>query len=159
MRQTLQFLTNFLAFQGTTPFFPPSSLTQQPALFAQQQHLPLTDASADPNNQYGPPTPAVQFPPEPEVETETETEEETTDDAPTEDPVIAIANAGNNGQYYILTKDNTLQRVVYTTGQTEDDLLHDGFTAQLRYEPVEPIRDPVYAYDSQGQLIRIYNKK
>lgn len=116
-------------------------------------------APADPNNQYGPP-PSAQFPPEPELETETETTEETvTESTSTDDPVIAIANAGTNGQYYILSKDNTLQRVVFTTTQTDDDRLHDGFSAQLRYEPVEPIQDPVYAYDADGQLIRIYNKK
>lgn len=99
----------------------------------------------------------MQFPPE--LEIDTETEEATTEDPATEEPVIAIANAGTNGQYYILDKENTLQRVVYTTTQTEDDRRHDGFTAQLRYESVEPIRDPVYAYGAQGQLVRIYNKK
>lgn len=137
-------------------------MSQQQTLFARQQQLPLPEtaygAPADPNNQYGPP-PAPQFPPESEIDIETETEEAATEDTTTDDPVIAIANAGTNGQYYILGKDNTLQRVVYSTTQTEDDRVHDGFTAQLRYEPVEPIRDPVYAYDAQGQLVRIYNKK
>lgn len=71
--------------------------------------------------------------------------------------VIAVANA--SGQYYILGKDNTLQRVMYRTAQTEDDVNSDGFTAQLHYTPVEPIRDPVYGYDDQGHLVRIFNKK
>lgn len=140
----------------TSPIF-----SEQHALFAKQQQLPSPEISygvpADPNNQYGPP-PSVQFPPEPETETETP-EETVTESTTADDPVIAIANAGTNGQYYILSKDNTLQRVVFTTTQTDDDRLHDGFSAQLRYEPVEPIQDPVYAYDAQGQLIRIYNKK
>lgn len=143
--------------QQPTPFFPPSSLSQQQTLFAQQQQFPL----ADPNNQYGPPPTVVPLPPTTEIETETETEtdEATTEDTSSDGPVIAIANAGTNGQYYILGTDNTLQRVVYATAQTEDDRLHDGFTAQLRYEPVEPIRDPIYAYNSHGELERIYNKK
>lgn len=158
------FFQPFSAFVGATPFFSPapSPLSQQQTLFAQQQQLPSPGtaygAPADPNNQYGPP-PSAQFPPESEVDAETETEEAATEDTTTDDPVIAIANAGTNGQYYILGKDNTLQRVVYSTTQTEDDRTHDGFTAQLRYEPVEPIRDPVYAFDAQGQLVRIYNKK
>lgn len=141
-------------------------MSQQQTLFAQQQQpqqqppLPETayGTPAEPNNQYGPP-PSINGQPEPEVQTETETEEAVTEDTTTDEPVIAIANAGTNGQYYILGNDNTLQRVVYTTTQSDDDRLHDGFTAQLRYEPVEPIRDPVYAYDSQGQLVKIYNKK
>lgn len=76
----------------------------------------------------------------------------------TTDPtVIAVSNA--SGQYYILGKDNTLQRVVYEAIQTEDDAANNGFTAQLRYSPVEPIRDPVYGYDDEGHLVRIFNKK
>lgn len=80
------------------------------------------------------------------------------DDNDTTDPtVIAVANA--NGQYYILGKDNTLQRVVYRTEQSKDDSINNGFTARLRYSLVEPIRDPIYGYDDQGHLVRIYNKK
>lgn len=80
------------------------------------------------------------------------------DDNDTTDPtVIAVANA--NGQYYILGKDNTLQRVVYRTEQSKDDSINNGFTAHLRYTLVEPIRDPIYGYDDQGHLVRIYNKK
>lgn len=124
-------------------------MSREQTLVAQQQKLPYEPA--EPNNQYGPP-PSVQSPPDSEVEAETE-------EATTDDPVIAIANAGTNGQYYILGRDDTLQRVAYTTTQTENDRLNDGFTAQLRYEPVEPIRDPVYSYNAQGQLVRIYNKK
>lgn len=45
------------------------------------------------------------------------------------------------------------------TSQTEDDRRNNGFTAQLRYSPVEPIKDPVYGYNEQGQLVRIYKKK
>lgn len=72
------------------------------------------------------------------------------------DASIAVANSG---QYYVLTPDNTLQKVTFFTRQSEDDRRTNGFSAQLRYEPVEPIRDPIYAYNEQGQLVRVYNKK
>lgn len=117
---------------------------------------------------YGPP-PATQgsYPYQPSPPVHETVDEKTTespfqaDDAEPEDTtdptVIAVSNA--SGQYYILGKDNTLQRVVYEAIQTEDDAANNGFTAQLRYSPVEPIRDPVYGYDDQGQLVRIFNKK
>lgn len=70
-------------------------------------------------------------------------------------PVIAIANSFS-GQYYVLGQDNTLQRIMYATSQSDDDRRNMGFSAQLRYSQVEPIRGPVYAYNEQGQLVRIY---
>ncbi|XP_062554415.1 uncharacterized protein LOC134219636 [Armigeres subalbatus] len=69
--------------------------------------------------------------------------------------VVAIANS-LSGQYYVLGPDSNLQRVMYATSQSEDDRRNMGFTAQLRYSQVEPIRGPVYAYNEQGQLVRIY---
>lgn len=87
-----------------------------------------------------------------------ETDRENDNDDDNEGPNIAIANSVSNGQYYILGQDNTLQRVIYMTSQTEEDLRRNGFTAQLRYEPVQPIRDPIYAYDNQGHLVKVYNK-
>lgn len=124
--------------------------------FQQQQ---AADPSVyGPAAQSGYPYPAAPTTPAPVHETVEETEPESAQPEDDNDgPVIAVANA--NGQYYILGKDNTLQRVVYETTQTEDDILNNGFTAQLRYTPVEPIVDPVYGYDDQGHLIRIYNKK
>lgn len=71
------------------------------------------------------------------------------------DPSFAAASTG---QYYVLAPDNTLQRVTFYTRPSEDDR-GNGFTAQLRYEPVQPIRDPIYAFNEQGQLVRVYNKK
>lgn len=71
--------------------------------------------------------------------------------------VVAVSNAFS-GQYYILAPDNTLQRVIYSTMVTDEDRQVNGFSAQLKYSPVDPIRDPVYTYDEQGQLVRIYKK-
>ncbi|KAJ6637086.1 hypothetical protein Bhyg_09812 [Pseudolycoriella hygida] len=89
---------------------------------------------------------------------QSESDRETDNDEENEGPNVAIANSVSNGQYYILGEDNTLQRVIYMTSQTEEDLRRNGFTAQLRYEPVQPIRDPIYAYDNQGHLVKVYNK-
>lgn len=112
--------------------------------------------AAGPPSQQGypyPPSPAVhEF-----VDDGPTTELDEPEDDTTDPTVIAVSNA--SGQYYILGKDNTLQRVVYEATQTEDDIVNNGFTARLRYSPVEPIRDPVYGYDASGQLVRIYNKK
>ncbi|XP_023167457.1 uncharacterized protein LOC111597128 [Drosophila hydei] len=55
------------------------------------------------------------------------------------------------GRYYIVADDNKLQRVLYRTVQTAGDDL----TAQLRYSAVGKLQDPVYKYNSQGQLERV----
>lgn len=132
----------------------------------QQQYVPATvygppsnpSVSSYPNPQPLPNSPPPS-PPPPVHDTNDETPlADDDEEVDTTDPtVIAVANA--NGQYYILSKDNTLQRVVYRTEQTNDDTINNGFTAHLRYSLVEPIRDPIYGYDDQGHLIRIYNKK
>lgn len=129
---------------------------QQPQ---QQYGAPQPQKPQQPINHYGPPATPQQFNPAPEQPQQPEQNFDA--DSETEDvegPSVAVANSVNNGQYYILAEDNTLQRVVYMTSQTEDDRRNNGFTAQLQYAPVEPIRDPIYAYDAQGQLVRIYNK-
>ncbi|XP_031627546.1 uncharacterized protein LOC116343557 [Contarinia nasturtii] len=135
----------------------------------QQQRAPLvaqlskqilsTEYGAPPANSYPyPPSISAPSPPVHEVVDDTPLLIEDDEENDTTDPtVIAVANA--SGRYYILGKDNTLQRVVYKTTRTEDDNVHNGFTAHLEYSPVEPIRDPVYGYDEQGHLVRIYNKK
>lgn len=108
------------------------------------------------NTGYGPPSTqgSYPYPPSPPVH---ETDDEAEPDNITDPTVVAVSNA--SGQYYILGKDNTLQRVAYEAIQTEDDVTNNGFTAQLRYSPVDPIRDPVYGYDDEGHLVRIFNKK
>lgn len=156
----------------------------QPTFFASSKHLPQFQEIRQfrpiaapqqqqhvPANEYGPPsnpnvspypnpqstTPLPLPPPVHETIDETPLADDDEQDDSTDPTVIAVANA--NGQYYILSKDNTLQRVVYRTEQTKDDNINNGFTAHLRYSLVEPIRDPIYGYDSMGHLVRIYNKK
>ncbi|XP_058831501.1 uncharacterized protein LOC131690053 [Topomyia yanbarensis] len=92
---------------------------------------------------------------QPEPNDEDEEEDQSDPSQNDNRPVIAASNAFS-GQYYIVGQDNKLQRVIYSTSQTEDDRRQMGFTAQLRYSPVEPIQGPVYAYNEQGQLVRIY---
>lgn len=65
----------------------------------------------------------------------------------------------SKGQYYILTEGNNLQKVSFETKQSNKDIQDNTFTAELKYQPVEPIADPVYAYNKQGQLVRILRKK
>ena len=102
-------------------------------------------------------------------EDEEEVEEEESNEQDTEDTsVVALANANNQenilqsskngeaGQYYILLPDNTLQKVKYSTIQTEEDRQNNGFSAQLKYYPVEAIKDPVFGHDSQGKLTRLF---
>lgn len=75
-------------------------------------------------------------------------QDESEEDDDDQRPVVAIANAeahangnanllattrrGQFGQYYILLPDSSLQKVRYSTGQTEDDRTINGFSAQLK---------------------------
>uniref|UniRef100_A0A182NPR7 TPR_REGION domain-containing protein n=1 Tax=Anopheles dirus TaxID=7168 RepID=A0A182NPR7_9DIPT len=146
------------------PFFPVSGQLRalpavQGSIFQQQQQQqqvqPQTQPQAVPAETYGPPEQEEVQPEEP-VTTEQPHEvaqEESEDDYEHDAgrPVVAVANAFS-GQYYILSPDNTLQRVVYSTMITDEDRQANGFSAQLKYSPVDPIRGPVYTYDEQGQL-------
>lgn len=135
---------------------------QQRQLFSRQEVAPAAGEPAQkygPPQQYGPPPPNQQAPePEPQEPEREDEETEEVEDVELDQPSIAVSNAAS-GQYYILASDNTLQKVVFMTSQTEDDRRNNGFSAQLRYSPVAPIRDPIYAYNQQGQLVKLYNKK
>ncbi|CAO1435443.1 unnamed protein product [Diamesa tonsa] len=101
-----------------------------------------------------------------EIEEETN-EEDSNEQGMDDNSVIALANANNQrnilqsskngetGQYYILLPDNSLQKVKYSTVQTKEDRQNNGFSAQLKYYPVEAIKDPVFGHDSQGKLTRL----
>lgn len=153
-------------FQQQQSFVPTTQTQQQSFAPQQPQQLPRNQYGP-PLTQYGPPQPPQQYPStenstpnaDEDIDSEPVADDNNDNDDDNEGPAISVSNAGANGQYYILTPDNTLQKVIYMTSQTEDDVLTNGFTAQLRYEPVEPIRDPVYGYDAEGHLVKIYNKK
>uniref|UniRef100_A0A182FT99 TPR_REGION domain-containing protein n=2 Tax=Anopheles albimanus TaxID=7167 RepID=A0A182FT99_ANOAL len=167
--------------QAPRPFFPISgqlrALPGVPSPFFQQQVAALPQIPQQQQQQpqqvpaetYGPPEQEEE---QPQQQPEQEETPGTTvqpldndDDAAAEDEyeddagrtVVAISN-GFSGQYYILSPDNTLQRVVYSATQTDEDRLVNGFSAQLKYAPVEPIRGPVYTYNEQGQLCACLTK-
>ncbi|XP_054739836.1 uncharacterized protein LOC129245596 [Anastrepha obliqua] len=69
------------------------------------------------------------------------------------------ASRATRGQYYVLGPDNRLQLVRFTTTQSEAEARgNGGFTAQLRYTPVGEINDPVFKYNSRGQVVRVFKK-
>ncbi|XP_058067381.1 uncharacterized protein LOC131216818 [Anopheles bellator] len=159
--------TGVFPISGQLRALPAASSTFSRQQVAQPQTLgPQQSRQPVPAETYGPPEQEEQVPEEPTVTTQaTDAAQDNGDGSVNEDEyeddagrtVVAIAN-GVSGQYYILSPDNTLQRVMYTAAQTDDDRLVNGFSAQLKYSPVEPISDPIYAYDEQGQLVRIYKK-
>lgn len=136
---------------------PEEEQTEQPKVGKLRQlPLPLARVQEQPHEIYGAPPAPVETTIEPESEPVTEenlveTEAEEVEDGNVDLPSIAIANSG---QYYVLGQDNTLQKVTFNT---QRDSQTNGFSAQLRYAPVEPIRDPIYAYNAQGQLVKVYN--
>lgn len=115
---------------------------------------------------YGPP-PAPSYGPPPASSTETTfttTEESTTLNPEAEQVPSRILNKSNRnnkqqkdnaiveqGTYYLYHPDGRLQRVVYTTKADVQDM---GFSAQLKYQNVDPIKDPIYTYDPQTLLLR-----
>ncbi|KAJ8931450.1 hypothetical protein NQ314_015636 [Rhamnusium bicolor] len=115
---------------------------------------------------YGPPKPVYGPPPE---STTTEWDISTTTEYPTTTEII-----GNNtnitktkfakltqddlterGEYYIYHPNGALQRVVYST---KDDVKNMAYSAQLRYQTVEPINGPIYTYDPETYIFRRVNK-
>lgn len=55
------------------------------------------------------------------------------------------------GTYYVYHPTGLLQRIVYGI---ETDVKNMGFTAQLRYQNVEPINDPIYTYDPNTYVLQ-----
>lgn len=55
------------------------------------------------------------------------------------------------GTYYIYHPSGLLQRIAYAT---KNDNANMGFTAQLRYQDVEPITDPIYTYDPNTFILQ-----
>lgn len=52
----------------------------------------------------------------------------------------------DQGVYYVYHPSGLLQRISY---QTENDLRNMAYMAQLRYQNVDPIKDPIYYYNPQ----------
>lgn len=77
-----------------------------------------------------------------------------------EEPVTAKNIVDNQqpkireGRYFVISQDNKLQRVSFSSQQNADADADD-FTAQLTYSTVGQLKDPVYRYNRQGQLERV----
>lgn len=141
-----------------------------------QQRNPKNDVQQLPPQEYGPPKAAqpetTEFPQRNEPEqpqsipnnNNNDYDESSEESDENDEPSIVVSNAESHakiqqsqyGQYYILLPDNSLQKVRYATGQSDEDRQINGYSAQLRYSPVEPIKDPVYGYDEQGKLVRLF---
>lgn len=73
----------------------------------------------------------------------------------------------DSGTYYILLPDGRLQKISYITMPLEERLGKleaeagfkeqslNAYLANLKYQDVEPIRGPIYAYNS-APLIRVF---
>lgn len=126
--QRVQQQPQFGNFRQVHPLFP------QPQQFGNLAQQPT------PKDAYGPPPqeeiPQTTAQPEPEEEETPSTDaapESDYEDAEDDEPNVAISTAiASNGQYYVLGPNNVLQRVVYMTSQTEDDIRNMGYSAQLR---------------------------
>ncbi|CAH0553885.1 unnamed protein product [Brassicogethes aeneus] len=97
------------------------------------------DSYGPPSQEYGPPN-----------STDSESEAVTTE-IPTTMPPNAKLQSKNEkfverGVYYIYHPNGQLQKVVYAT---KDDMEKMEYSAKLRYQNVEPIRDPIYTYNSE----------
>ncbi|KAJ8922028.1 hypothetical protein NQ315_008668 [Exocentrus adspersus] len=130
----------------------------------QQEYGPPKQEYEPPKQEYGPPKP-VYGPPKPVYgpppETTTTEAASTTTEYPT--TTVVSSNSTTNstrnnstrarlendpsaekGVYYIYHPNGVLQRVLYAA---KDDVRNMEYSAQLKYQDVEPIRGPIYSYD------------
>lgn len=132
----------------------------------QRQQAPPPPAPAPsygpPAPSYGPPPASSYGPPPASSTTETTftttTEESTTLNPESEQVPSRILKSNRKGKeiveqgaYYLYHPDGLLQRIVYTT---KADVQNMGFSAQLKYQDVQPIKDPIYTYDPETLLLR-----
>uniref|UniRef100_T1PIQ0 Cuticle protein n=1 Tax=Musca domestica TaxID=7370 RepID=T1PIQ0_MUSDO len=64
----------------------------------------------------------------------------------------------SQGQYFVVNPDHSIQKVQFTTKQSEAEAKDNDFTAELKYTKVGEIKDPLYKYNAEGQLVRIVKK-
>lgn len=113
-----------------------------------------------PHEIYGPPPQEYEPPPPSEATFTTTTEEIPTTTTEPESETInpgpttgRLTKGKDRGLYYIYHPDGQLQRVVYSAKQNPRTKT---YTTQLKYEDVQPIREPIFTYDPQtGALTRL----
>ncbi|KAF2884469.1 hypothetical protein ILUMI_21707 [Ignelater luminosus] len=64
---------------------------------------------------------------------------------------IAQGEPVDQGVYYLYHPSGVLQRVAYATS---NDVKNMAYVAQLKYQDVEPIREPIYTYDPETFLLQ-----
>ena len=101
-------------------------------------------------------------PPPPPTTTTTEAAETTTTELPTTTETSTEEGEGSadaeTGVYYVLLPDGRLQKVSYSNARAAALKAAAPASAVITYQDVEPIRAPVYQYNTQP-LIRIFKKK
>ncbi|XP_017072579.1 uncharacterized protein LOC108108872 [Drosophila eugracilis] len=113
-------------------------LSPQQLDIPEEQILP----NSRPANQYGPPDPQFKI-----IYPDDEEPVIQKDSVDSQQPKI------REGRYFVISQDNKLQRVTFSSQQNGDN--NDDFTAQLTYSTVGQLKDPVYRYNNQGHLERI----
>ncbi|XP_034109006.1 uncharacterized protein LOC117571119 [Drosophila albomicans] len=137
-KQRVEHAGTFNAPQFNSQYLPPQFDVPQQQQQEEQQSSINKDQQS-PADQYGPPADdsfRIVYP------------EEEEDSASLTQPKSSNIK---EGRYYVISPDNKLQRVIYRTEEAQGD----EFTAQLKYSPVGELQDPVYKYNSQGQLERV----
>lgn len=136
--------------------------------YVQDSYLPTHQQQQQvPHETYGPPpTQAAANPPKPEYGPPPQ-EEPTTIDAGTVEITTANPDSesidtnntttqsnattqnlvgGKQGVYYLYHPSGLLQKVLYST---KNDLKNMAYSAQVKYQNVEPIREPIFTYNPQ----------
>ncbi|KYB29519.1 hypothetical protein TcasGA2_TC032005, partial [Tribolium castaneum] len=122
----------------------------------QRQQVPHT-VYGPPPQEYGPPPQEYGPPPQ---ETTTVQQEGTTTEIPTTTEAQSelvngtqsgrLTKGSERGVYYIYHPTGQLQKVVYST---KKDARTKAYTAQVKYEDVEPITAPIYTYDPKTLIL------
>ncbi|KAL3270524.1 hypothetical protein HHI36_021063 [Cryptolaemus montrouzieri] len=113
----------------------------------------LPERLQNPQTIYGPP----EIPEEPTTESiDTTTTEIPTTTAVESENLSEKLRDGEQGVYYIYHPTGLLQKITYAT---KDDVQDMAYYARIKYEDVEPIKDPIFTYDpTTAELKRIARK-
>ena len=124
----------------------------------QRQVVPHT-IYGPPPQEYGPPSQEY-GPPEQETTTAGQEEVTTTEMPTTTEAESELVNStarpsrltqgGERGVYYIYHPTGQLQKVIYST---KKDPRNRAYTAQVKYEDVEPIKAPIFTYDPKTLIL------
>lgn len=146
---------------GWRPSGPPLALPLRQQL-PRQEYGPPPQTYSTPAREYGPPqatttesqeTATTEVPTTTENGQEAELNDVKAQNQVKENEKLTENNSGvtQQGIYYIYHPNGLLQRVIY---MTKDDAGNMVYSAQLKYENVDPIREPIYTYDPKTLILR-----